>query len=365
MKGFLLTLFSLIAACFAGCVPPHDYPKEIPQPQTVAGQLEFLQEFSELFFSDKKGYCVKLEHHFFYRQVEELYATFCDDLEVLLKDAVELKALLMKPHSVASQRIPEGQQPDRLLQMSVIVAFIHTMHDDLVHLLQELDMHSLNELNITDEEVVAIIERYGFTGEQLADVCVNDVKENLQAFLAEGKPLDKIIKVHSVGLTLRSPDTIGEQFLWLHEFALAVAKNAALEAALLEQLNDVPNGKEVVEAVKELGADDGVLHKVVVDKCCGDAFTCERAIRYTAFDEGLAGRYLELFKQLLGTLRHDVLHALHHNIQHCPAAGNEHFPHELLDGNFHVVEVPCQAGQFLAVDGPLGQLEAFLNEEAQ
>ncbi|KAK1442469.1 hypothetical protein BgAZ_404990 [Babesia gibsoni] len=361
MKAFLLTLFPFIVTSFVACTPSRRFPNLLPPPKTLGKQLDWLHEFSQLWEGNKEEYIKKLKHHFEIREVEELYATFCEDLDGLVEEAGRLRALVIKSNVAVHQEIPDDRKGEVLQHVAVVVTFLHAMHDELLHLLHDLEGHLHEGLKLTDGEVVALFERYGFTGEHLADVCVNDVKEKLKAFLAEGQPLEKIVKVHALGLTLRRPDTLGDELLWLHEFALAVAKNAALEAALLEQLNDVPTGKEVVEAVKELAVDDGVLHKVVVDKCCGDAFTCERAIRYTAFDEGQAGRYLGILRLTFMSVRLDILEEAVKIKAFCPFQAGQDFPVEFLEsGEFTMDQVKCEPGKFVAVDGPLARIEYLL-----
>lgn len=161
-------------------------------------------------------------------------------------------------------------------------------------------------------------------------------------------------------LALQPPVGLAQQLLFLHQFACAVANSQEFEAELLEQLGDVTDAHAVVEVLHGLAAEDCVLHQVVVGHCCGDALVFPPELHLGDFAVGHVGDCLEVLGQFLGDLRHDALHALQEGLQHCPAAESEHFPHELLDGEFPAVEVPCQAGQFLAVDGPLGQLEGLL-----
>ncbi|KAK1442458.1 hypothetical protein BgAZ_404880 [Babesia gibsoni] len=367
MKAFSLALFPFIVASFVGCLPPVGFPNLVPQPQNVGQQLDFLHGFAELFLNDNAGHCAELQHHFEEHGVEGVFANFCEDLGGLVGGAVEFHDLLVRPHEFGLPGFPGDNEGGFLHHVGAVLQFLQGLHDGLLHLLHDLEGHLHEGLKVNDEEAATVFVGYGFPVDKLADVCVNDVKGKLKAFLGEGQPLNKVLQAHAVGLTLMEPYELGQKLLWLHEFALAVAKNEALEAALLEQLNDVPTGKEVVEAVKELGADDGVLHKVVVDKCCGDAFTCERAIRYTAFDEGQAGRYLGILIRLtFMSVRMHILEAAVKIKTFCPFQAGQDFPVELLEcGQFTMDQVKCEPGKFVAVDGPLAKIEDLLKGKRQ
>lgn len=365
MKALILALLPLIAAGFVGCMPPYDYPKVLPQPKDLLEQLDYIFEFSSLFFANQERYVDRIKSHFFFREVEELYSTFCEDLDVLVKDALEFRAFLIKHRAITGQEIPQEQRCDRLLQTAVIVSFVHSMNSNLSSLLEDIEMHLLDECKITEKKAAVILESYGFPTELLNDVYVKDLKNRVKAFIAEGSPLDKITKAHGVGLTLRSPDGLGDRLLWLHEFGLAVATNGTFETALLENLAGVSYGKELVELLKKLAANDGALHKIVVDECCGDIFGSVRAVRFTYFRENEAARYVKSLKDAFRTLRPDMLGFACECRARCPfEKGREYSVDKIKAGNFRKDEVKCEPGKLMAEDGSFRRIEQLLQEDA-
>ncbi|KAK1444349.1 hypothetical protein BgAZ_102550 [Babesia gibsoni] len=368
MKAFLLTLYPFIVASFVGCFPPGGgFLGLVSQPKNLAEQLDILQEVGGLFLNDKEGHCEELQHHFEEHGVGGFFGGYCEDIVGLFEGAVELYELLVKPHAGGQPEVPGGHEDRLLHHVGAVFPFLQGMRRNLVRLLHELEGDLPEGLHVNDEEVAPFFVDHGFPVELLADVPVQDVHEMLEGFLAEGQPLDKVLHGHGVGLTLVQPRKLGDKVLWLHEFALAVANKPPFEQALLGEFHDVPFGPQVVEVLKELAGADGMLHKAVeMNRVSANIILGGRELHFEDFGEGYVGHYLQLLKQFLGGFRPEILKIALLFKECCPAQAGRDFPVEFLEsGEFHAVEVPCQAGKFVAVDGPLGKLEALLNEEAQ
>ncbi|KAK1443355.1 hypothetical protein BgAZ_202310 [Babesia gibsoni] len=365
MKGLAVLISSLIATGLVRCVPPEDR-MDFPLTRSLKGQLDFFHEFLVLWNVKKDKYVRILRSHTRSHKVERYYNGIEEDMEVFFTEAVELRALLMKPQEVIYQQIPE-EYNDRLLKVfgEAFRAMLYT-RDDLISLLDDVDMHLSDECLINDGKAAEILLDYGFPRETLTDSRVKDLKEKLTKILDEGSNLNRLAKIHSVGLTLRVPHTLGEKLAWLHSFSSAAVKNGDIEASLLRLVEHDTNGKEFVDAIKDLQTEDGVLHKVVIDRVCGDDFTANRRVKVSGFREAELERHLGMLKAMVKGLREEIIDAalqLKDGLKGNKKTGKCPFGFDSGDEKDRTDGVRCEPEVLVSEDGPLAKIEKFLHKQ--